>query len=179
VLQWWSSRSGVLTPSFARGALPLVCACAATTAADVSDADIWRGRAASAVGAREFAVECAHCHGGRGEGVANMPAVLGPGALPVYPRELATDEAQGLHDPQEMEIATAIHHPGLVRREPFRTGGDLFQYLMFHVRKPVEHDFHEDDYAAIVGFMLAVQGSPVPAGGSTPDNVQSIPIVHR
>jgi hypothetical protein len=32
-------------------------------------------------------------------------------AVPLYPRELATDEAQGLYDPREMEIGTSIHHP--------------------------------------------------------------------
>jgi hypothetical protein len=38
--------------------------------------------------------------------------------LSLDPRELATDDAQGAHDPQQMEIATAIRHPGPVRRQP-------------------------------------------------------------
>jgi hypothetical protein len=159
----------------------MIAACASTAAerGDVSDADVWRGRVATARGAREFSVECSRCHGPRGEGVANMPAVLGAGALPVYPADLGLGGAPGLHDLQQMEIDTQTHHAGLERRGPFRTGGDLFAYLKVHLRKPDERDFRDEDYAAVVGFMLAVQGSEIPAGGPTPANVQSILISHR
>jgi mono/diheme cytochrome c family protein len=164
----WASSGGLFA-----------CASTAAERGDVSDADVWRGRVASARGARGFGVECSHCHGARGEGVANLPAVLGAGALPVYPRELALGGAPGLHDLQQMEIDSHAHRGGLERRGPFRTGGDLFDYLKRHLPKPQERDFHDEDYAAIVGFMLTVQGSEIPPGGPTLANVESVLLVHR
>jgi hypothetical protein len=160
---------------------PLVSwSCAGAAGAGViTDADFARARADAAPGSRWFVLECARCHGSHGEGLAGVPAILGAGALPEYPREIATAGAPGLRDPEQMEIDSQTQHTGLARRGPFRNGEDLYAFLKVHLRKPRTRSFAEADYAAVVGFLLTAQGQELPPGGLTVDNAQSIPIPRR
>ncbi len=162
---------------------PAWLSCAGTGAAAggavITEADFARARANAAPGARSFGLECARCHGSRGEGLAGVPAILGAGALPEYPRETALAGAPGLRDPEQMEIDSQTQHTGLARRGPFRNAGDLYAFLKTHVHKPRTRPFDDEDYAAVVGFMLSVQGQELPSGGLTADNAQSIPIPRR
>ncbi len=155
-------------------------ACAAVAdGGDLTEADLARGRTEEAPGARGFAGQCARCHGSRGEGLAGIPAILGSRALPEYPRELATAGAPGLRDPEQMEIDSQTQHAGLARRGPFRNGQDLYAFLKMHVRRPRRGGLSDEDYAAIAGFMIAVQGGALPEGGLTVDNAQTIAIPQR
>jgi mono/diheme cytochrome c family protein len=62
--------------------------------------DIARAQSQSQQGANVYAAECASCHGQRGEGLAAAPAILGPGALPEYPRTSTTAGDPTITDPQ-------------------------------------------------------------------------------
>src|SRR5690242_1695526 len=66
-------------------------------------------------GAALFAEQCARCHGRHGEGIADAPIVLGPGALPEYPRD------DSVRDAVQMEIAQKTRRTGATMRRPFRT----------------------------------------------------------
>ena len=58
----------------------------AVTKLGATTADLARARDQAAPGATTYASECAQCHGQRGQGLAGIPAIMGPGALPKYPR---------------------------------------------------------------------------------------------
>src|ERR1019366_6340890 len=78
-------------------------------------ADLARAKGQAEQGATGFANECARCHGQRGEGIGSAPAILGPGALPEYPRAIvgASDPAQS--DPQLLQIEARLQ-PGPAAR---------------------------------------------------------------
>src|SRR5438309_1551831 len=60
--------------------------CAMTKLGATPD-DLARAQGQANRGATVYANECASCHGARGEGLASSPAIMGPGALPEYPRD--------------------------------------------------------------------------------------------
>jgi mono/diheme cytochrome c family protein len=141
-------------------------------------ADLDRARGQSNRGATVFGSECAHCHGLRGEGVGSAPAILGPGALPEYPRALvgSTDPAQS--DPQLLQIEAQARPAGAASRDQFRNAQDLFNFTSTHMPKGNAGRLPRD-YWAVVSFMLAVQGANVPASGLGPANASSILIPAR
>lgn len=123
-----------------------------------------------------FAQRCAGCHGDRGQG-KNAPALMGPGALPEYPRD-KSDSTQAYVDPQEIENQVQTRPPGTPSREPFRTAGDLFNFVSKNMPLPKDKvgSLTSEQYWAVVSFILTAHGSAVPDGGVTPQNADSIAI---
>jgi cytochrome c len=141
-----------------------------------------RGQAGSQAeqGATTFMNECAKCHGQRGEGLASAPAILGPGALPEFPRTTGSATDPTVLDPQMIQIQAQTRPAGAASRDPFRNAADLFSYTTRHMPKShADEVLKEGDYWAIVGFVLAAQGASLPPGGIGPANAASIPIPRR
>jgi hypothetical protein len=155
-----------------------LCACSAqelgATASQLASA-----QARASLGANRFAGECARCHGASGAGLAGAPAILGPGALPEYPREAAPSGIPGFKDPEQMQIDSLTRHLGVPLRERFRTAEDLLSFLASHRRAERGVDANGDDGRAIVSFMVAAQGGPLPPEGVTGDNADALAIPHR
>ena len=142
-------------------------------------ADLARAQDQAAAGATTFAGECAKCHGSRGEGLAAAPALLGPGALPEYPRDTGGSSAPTFIDPQQLQIEMQARPAGSAWRDPFKNAQDLYNFTSTHM--PMEHagELKQGDYWAVVNFLLAAQGASLPAGGIGPANASSIPIPRR
>jgi hypothetical protein len=141
-------------------------------------ADLARARDQAAPGATTFGAECAKCHGQRGEGLASAPALMGPGALPEFPRSSGSGDPT-LTDPQQMQIEMQARPAGAAWRDPFRNAQDIFSFTSTHM--PMQHvgELKQGDYWAVVNFLLAAQGATLPAGGIGPANASSILIPRR
>jgi hypothetical protein len=151
----------------------------ATVKPGATPEDLSRARDQSAHGATVFANECASCHGGRGEGLAGAPAVLGPGALPEFPRDTGGVGDPTITDPQLIQIQAQTRPAGAPWRDPFRNAQDLYTFTTTHLPKSRAAYVKDADYWAVVGFVLAAQGASLPAGGLGPANAASIPIPKR
>jgi hypothetical protein len=150
-------------------------ACAATQLG-AADADLARGRDHAAQGGTLFTQACSHCHGDRGEGLAGASAILGPGALPEYPRDNSGPGSTVPTDPQQLQIQTQTRPAGAPWRDPFRNAQSLYDFVSTHMPKSQGIDLKSDDYWAIITFMETVQGAQVPAGGINASNAGLIPI---
>lgn len=159
------------------GAMALV-GCASTKSGATPD-EIARAHDQSAQGASVFTNECASCHGGRGEGLASAPAILGPGALPEYPRDTGGVGDPTITDPQLIQIQAQTRPAGAPWRDPLRNAQDLYTFTTTHLPKSRAANLKDADYWAVVSFMLAVQGVSLPSGGIGPSNAASIPIPKR
>ncbi|HMI84088.1 MAG TPA: c-type cytochrome [Polyangiaceae bacterium] len=153
----------------------IVTACGATQFG-ATPANLAQARTVTARGADLFAKECAECHGDRGEGLAQAPAVLGPGALPIYPRDSAGAGSLAINDSEQLRIRQQTRPAGAPWRDPFRTAQDLFEFLKTHPAKKRAEWVAPDDYWAVATFMLAAHGSAVPAAGINADNASSVAI---
>jgi hypothetical protein len=154
----------------------LLVACAPTQLG-ATDAQFALGQSKAATGSSVYANECANCHGQHGEGLASTPAVMGPGALPEYPRDLGNGNPN-LTDPQQIQIQQQTRPQGAPWRDPFRNAQDLFGFVKVHLPKARAAAMKPDDYWAVVSFLLAVQGADVPASGVNADNAASVPVPH-
>jgi len=141
--------------------------------------DMARARDQATHGAAVYAAECASCHGQRGEGLASSPAILGPGALPEYPRQATTPGDPTITDPQLIQIQAQTRPAGAAWRDPFRNAQDLYRFTTLHLPKTRAEQLKDVDYWAVVGFVLAAQGVSLPAGGLGPTNAGTIPIPKR
>ncbi|HEY5283084.1 MAG TPA: c-type cytochrome [Polyangia bacterium] len=130
-------------------------------------------------GATVFAGECAKCHGQRGEGIGGVSDVMGPGALPEFPRDKAASSDPALTDPQLLQIEAQARPAGAAWRDPFRNAQDLYNFTSTQMPKREKGKLKPDDYWAVVNFLLAAQGAVLPAGGVGPANASSIPIPRR
>jgi mono/diheme cytochrome c family protein len=151
----------------------------ATTKSGATPDEIARAHDQSAQGASVFTNECASCHGGRGEGLASAPAILGPGALPEYPRDTGGVGDPTITDPQLIQIQAQTRPAGAPWRDPLRNAQDLYTFTTTHLPKSRAANLKDADYWAVVSFMLAVQGVSLPSGGIGPSNAPSIPIPKR
>jgi mono/diheme cytochrome c family protein len=151
--------------------------CAATQLG-ATPADLARAKGQAEQGATGFANECARCHGQRGEGIGSAPAILGPGALPEYPRAIVGSSDPAQSDPQLRQIEALARPAGAAWRDQFRNAQDLFNFTSTHMPKGSASKLPRD-YWAMVSFMLAVQGANVPANGPGPANASSILIPAR
>jgi hypothetical protein len=149
--------------------------CAATPSG-ATPVDLARGSSKAANGAEVFANECARCHGPRGEGLAGAPAILGPGALPVYPRDNASAGSFAMSDPEQLQIQQQTRPAGAPWRDPFRNAESLHGFVSTHLPKSRASALQPGDHWAVVTFMLAVQGSNLPPEGVTASNAGSITI---
>lgn len=156
----------------------LVVGCAATQLG-ATMADLSRARDQADRGATVFAGECANCHGQRGEGIGGVPDVMGPGALPEFPRSRSASNDPALADPQLLQIEAQARPAGAAWRDPFRNAQDLYNFTSTQMPKREKGKLKPDEYWAVVNFLLAAQGAVLPAGGVGPANAGSIPIPNR
>ena len=150
----------------------------ATAPSGATAADLAKARDQNAPGATTFANECARCHGQRGEGLAG-PAIMGPGALPEFPRTNVTSGDPTLYDPQMIQIQAQTRPAGAPSRDPFRNALDLYNYTAKHLPKPRADELKDTDYWAVVSYLLAAQGATLPPRGIGPADAASIPIPKR
>jgi len=151
----------------------------AVTQLGATAADLARAQDQAAPGATTFAGECAKCHGQRGEGLAGAPALLGPGALPEYPRSAGSSGNSTFIDAQQLQIEMQSRPAGAAWRDSFRNAQDLYSFTSTHMPKLHAGELKQGDYWAVVNFLLAAQGASLPAGGIGPANASSIPIPRR
>ena len=152
--------------------------CAATQLG-ATPAEIAQASGQTEKGANVFATECAKCHGQRGEGVGNAPDVLGPTALPEYPRSTINTSDPALSDPQMLQLEAQARPSGAAWRDPFQTAQDLFAFISTNMPKGHASDLKPQDDWAVVSFMLAAQGATLPPDGIGPANAGSIRIPRR
>ncbi len=172
-----SGMSAVRVAFVLCGLVALGCA---VTQMGATPGDLARARDQAAQGASTFSSECADCHGQRGEGLGVAPAILGPGALPEYPRNSGRSGDPALGDPQLLQIEAQSRPAGAAWRDPFRNAQDLYNFTSTHMpNKGHPGEIKPAEYWAAVSFMLAAQGASVPAGGIGPANASSIPIPSR
>lgn len=156
--------------------IALSAAACATTPAGATDANLALAESQASGGADLFARECASCHGQRGEGKAGAPPIIGAGALPLYPRE--TSSGPAFTDPAQLQVQSQSRPPGVPSREPFRTAGDLHEYISRHMPLPKKRagTLGPEEYWAILNFILAAHGTRLPEGGVTPSNASTVEI---
>jgi mono/diheme cytochrome c family protein len=152
--------------------------CATTQTGATAD-DLARARTQAAQGATIFTNECAKCHGDRGEGLAGAPAILGPGALPEYPRSTGSGSDPMVLDPQLIQVQAQTRPAGAASRDRFRNVEDLHSFMVRHVPKTRAQELQAGDYWAVVSFILAAQGASLPPQGIGPANAASMPIPKR
>jgi mono/diheme cytochrome c family protein len=151
----------------------------AMTQMGATAADLARANDQAAQGATLYGSACAKCHGQRGEGLAGTPALLGPGALPEYPRSTGGSGDPTLTDPQQLQIQMQTRPAGAAWRDPFRTAQDLFAFVSTQMPKGHAGELPPADYWAVVNFLVAAQGASLPPGGIGPANASSLPIPRR
>ena len=157
---------------------PAWLGCASTQTGATAD-DLVRAHDQAGPGATVFANECAKCHGQRGEGLAAAPAILGPGALPEYPRSTGSASDPALFDPQLAQIQAQTRPAGAASRDRFRNAADLYNFTTRHMPKTRAEELKDPDYWAVVSYLLVAQGVSLPPRGIGPENAASIPIPKR
>ena len=151
----------------------------AVTQMGATAADLARAQGQAAPGATTYAAACAKCHGQRGEGLASAPALMGPGALPEYPRNSGSSGDPGFIDAQQLQIEMQARPAGAAWRDPFRNAQDLYNFTSTHMPKSHAGELKQGDYWALINFLLAAQGATLPAGGIGPANASATPIPKR
>ncbi len=152
--------------------------CASTQTGATAE-DFTRANTQAAPGANIFANDCAKCHGERGEGLAGASAILGPGALPEFPRNTGGAGDPTMLDPQLAQIQAQSRPAGAAWRDPFRNALDLYNFTTKHLPKSRAAELKDSDYWAVVTFVLAAQGASLPPRGIDASNAASIPIPRR
>lgn len=153
----------------------IAVACASTQYG-ATEANLARARSASPTGAALFERECAACHGKRGESAGGAPRILGPGALPEYPRERNVNADPATGDPELLRLQAQSRPAGAPWRDPFRTAADLYAFVSKNMPLPAKRagSLSDEDYWAIVNFMLLAHGVDVPPEGVTRANAGTV-----
>lgn len=156
-----------------------VFGCAATQTGATPD-DLARGNGQAAQGATTYTAECAKCHGQRGEGLSGLIPIMGPTALPEYPRTTGSSgDTGGAYDPQMIQLQAQTRPAGAAWRDPFRNALDVYNFTAKHMPKERAASLKDADYWAVVSFIFAVQGATLPTRGIDASNAASIPIPKR
>ncbi len=158
------------------GLASLVGTACAATPLGATDAGVTAARDKAPQGADVFARECASCHGRRGEGLTSAPAIMGPGALPLYARDPSTTGNVALQAQQQQD--QNLRSADQRTRPPFRTAADLHQYVSHFMPLPQARmgSLKPDEYWAVVNFILLAHGAPVPAEGVNESNAANVPV---
>lgn len=122
-------------------------------------------------GASVFERQCAGCHGKSGEGLGSAPALMGPSALPLYaPGDPAATAGQ--------QPSGESSEPGEPVRQPFRTAEDLHAYVKEWMPLPKDRigSLKDEDYWAVVNFILIANESAVPPNGVNAANASTVGI---
>jgi mono/diheme cytochrome c family protein len=164
----------------ALGATSLVALAAACGAMQLgaTDANLSAARSRAAHGAELFASRCAPCHGARGEGTGKAPAVMGAGALPVYPSDQDRATRSAFNDPQTLEEESRARPAGAPSREPFQTAADLEGFVATRMPPAKSNlpSLNGDENWQVVTFLLIGHGAAVPKEGVTSANAASVAI---
>jgi mono/diheme cytochrome c family protein len=172
-----NSRGGLLAMGVALGAASLVAACG-IGALGATDANLATAKSRASTGADLYAQQCAGCHGQRGEGHGSNPAIIGAGALPMYPRDKSDSATSTLSDPNQLEEEARARPAGAPSREPFRTADKVHKYVSQNMPHPADRagSLSAEQYWAIINFMLVAHGSAVPDDGITAENAGSVDV---
>lgn len=140
-----------------------------------SDAGMARARLQASQGADAYERNCAACHGKRGEGLTTAPAIMGPGALPKYPRDDTSSSSPTFQTiANQQQDTTRV--PGQPRRGEFSNAQQVYEYVSTRMPLPrsAAGTLKPEEYWAIVNFMLLAHGVAVPPDGVTPANASSV-----
>lgn len=148
----------------------------ATTPRGATPANLDKARSAASNGSALFEQNCASCHGQRGESVTGAPSILGPGALPEYPRERSANAGSATGDPEMLKLQAQTRPAGAPWRDPFRNAQDLYRYVSKQMPLPTAKagSLPAEQYWAIINFMLLAHGVQVPPEGVTEQNASSV-----
>lgn len=174
------SRLAVLLGSSILGLAISLAACSATPLG-ASEPNLANAQKKAGPGGDLFDKECAACHGKRGEGLTNAPAIIGASALPEYPRDKSLSTNPALSNNAQQQAQDNTRPPGAPSRDPFRTAQDLFNYTSTKMPLPKSRagTLKPEEYWAIVNFMLLAHGSAVPDGGINASNAASVQIAAK
>jgi hypothetical protein len=139
------------------------------------DANLALARDKAAQGGALFGTHCASCHGQRGEGLSG-PVVMGVDALPEYPKDPTLSSDIRSTDPAEQQLRQQLYPGGVPMREPFRTAGDLYNYVSRHMPEKQPGSLSSEEYWNLVSFVLIAHGATVPPGGVQAQNASSVRI---
>ena len=162
-------------------ALGLALGACSATQLGATDPNLASAKTKAGPGQEAYEKECAACHGKRGEGLSNAPAVIGATALPEYPRDKSLSTSPALSNNAQQQAADSNRPPGAASREPFRTAQDLYTYVSTKMPLPKSRagSLKPEEYCAITNFMLIAHGSSVPEGGVTAENAGSVQIAPK
>jgi cytochrome c len=105
-------------------------------------------------GERLYAEKCTSCHGARGEGGPQGPALVGAGALPLDPR------------------------PGSHRLKQFVSAANVTRYIKMRMPPKEEGSLAEDDALALAVYTVHANGVDLPKTPVTLANASEVP-THR
>ncbi len=127
-------------------------------------------------GAKLFSRHCASCHGDRGQGLVHAPAIIGSGALAEYPAEATSASNPQLSNPGQVRTQKLTQVTGAASRAPFRTAADVYQYISTRMPMPAKDagSLTEQEYWAILSYMLVSHGVQMPEGGVNQANAASV-----
>jgi mono/diheme cytochrome c family protein len=162
-------------------ALALALGACSATPLGATEPNLANAQKKAAPGSELFEKECAGCHGKRGEGMSNAPAIIGATALPEYPRDKSLSTSPALSNNAAQQAQDSNRPPGAPSRDPFRTAQDLFNYVSTKMPLPKSRagTLKPEEYWAITNFILVAHGASVPDGGITPENAGSVPIAAK
>ena len=143
-----------------------------------TEANLAKARSGAQAGGDVYGQQCAGCHGERGEGTAKGPAVMGAGALPVFPSDQDRAGKSQFSDPDTLEEEARARPAGAPSRDPFRNALDLFNFVSTRMPRPKDRvgSLQPDQYWAVVNFILTAHGSAVPEGGVNASNAATVEI---
>jgi mono/diheme cytochrome c family protein len=156
------------------------CACSVLACASpqygATDASLARARNITPQGAALFAKNCANCHGDNGQGKTSAPPLLGPDALPEYPRERSVNVGPASGDPEALRLQARSRPAGAPWRDPFGSASDLYRYVSRNMPPgPEQRDaLTSKNYWELITFMLLSRGVTVPPEGVTEANADGL-----
>jgi len=155
-------------------------ACSATPLG-ASEPNMANAKQKAGPGGELFDRECAGCHGKRGEGLTNAPAIIGTTALAEYPRDKSLSTSPAMSNNQQQQAGDTTRPPGAPSRDPFHTAQDLYGYVSTRMPLPKSRagTLKPEEYWAVVNFMLVAHGSAVPDGGINAGNAASVAIAPK
>jgi mono/diheme cytochrome c family protein len=175
------SRSLLAVLGGSVAALGLALGACTSTPLGASEPNLANAQQKAGPGGELFQQECATCHGKRGEGLTNAPAVIGAGALPTYPRDQSLSTNPALSNNAQQQAQDSSRPPGAPSRDPFRTAKDLYDYTSTKMPLPKSRagSLKPEEYWAITTFVLLAHGSAVPEGGLNESNAASVQIAPK
>jgi mono/diheme cytochrome c family protein len=162
-------------------ALAIALAACSATQLGASEPNLASAQKKAGPGGELYDKECAACHGKRGEGLSNAPAVIGANALLEYPRDKSLSTNPAMSNNASQQAGDTTRPPGAPSRDAFRTAKDVFDYVSTRMPLPKSKagTLKPEEYWAITNYMLIAHGSAVPEGGLTPENAASVQIVAK